>query len=88
MVARGAVGYTSVRSAASRRDLGRSRVCFTVTEKVEVEDYQMESSLGLFDVLISIVAAPFLLLQFIIFSALDLLAFDVLNLGPFLPIEF
>ena len=48
----------------------------------------MESGLGFFDFLISIVATPFLLLQFIIFSALDLLVFDILQLGPFLPIEF
>ncbi len=46
----------------------------------------MESGLGLFDFLISVVATPFLLLQFIIFGVLDLLAFDILNLGPFLPI--
>lgn len=48
----------------------------------------MESGPGLFDTLISIIATPFLLLQFIIFSALDLLAFDILQLGAYLPIEF
>ncbi len=44
--------------------------------------------LSLFDLLIQIVAMPFQLLHFVIFSALDLLAFDILQLGPFLPIEF
>lgn len=48
----------------------------------------MESGLGFFDILISIIATPFLLLQFIIFTTLDLIAFDILQLGPFLPIEF
>lgn len=48
----------------------------------------MESDPGLFNILISIIATPFLLLQFIIFSALNLLTFDILQLGPFLPIEF
>ena len=48
----------------------------------------MESGFGLFDFLLTIVATPFLFLQLIIFSALDLLAFDILQLGPFLPIEF
>lgn len=48
----------------------------------------MESGLGIFDFLIQIIAAPVLLLQFVIFGVLDLLAFDVLNLGPFLPIAF
>ena len=88
MVASGAVGYTSARSGATRRGVGMRRDLNTATYQVELENDQMESGSGFFDFLIQIIAAPALLLQFVIFSVLDLLAFDVLNLGPFLPIAF
>ena len=48
----------------------------------------MESDPSLFDFLFAIVATPIQLLQFIVFSVLDFLAFDLLQLGPFLPIVF
>ncbi len=42
----------------------------------------------LVDLLIGVAALPFLAVQFVVYSVLNLLVFEVLQLGAFLPIEF
>lgn len=42
----------------------------------------------LIDLAISIFALPFQAVKFVIYAALNFLVFDVLQLGPYLPIEF
>ncbi len=42
----------------------------------------------LFDILFQIVAFPIQLISFIITGTLNVLVFDLLQLGPFLPITF
>lgn len=44
--------------------------------------------MSIFDVLLQIVAIPFQLINLIVTSALNLLVFDLLQLGPALPIAF
>jgi hypothetical protein len=46
----------------------------------------METDLGFIQLILQIVAFPFQLIEFIVFSLGDFLVFDLFGLGPFLPI--
>mgnify|MGYP001593028592 CR=1 FL=1 len=46
----------------------------------------MADSMWLLDIL-SIISLPYQLVKFVMFSALDFLTFQVLQLGPYLPIQ-
>ncbi len=42
---------------------------------------------SLFDLIIAIIALPFQIIHQLVFAIGDLLVFDILGLGPFLPIQ-
>ncbi len=47
----------------------------------------MEGDLvSFFDLIISIIALPFQLIRFVVFEVGNTIVFDILGLGPFLPI--
>ena len=42
---------------------------------------------ALFDLILAIIALPFQIIHELVFAIGDLLVFDILGLGPFLPIQ-
>ena len=42
---------------------------------------------SLFDLILAIIALPFQIIHELVFALGDLLVFDILGLGPFLPIQ-